>query len=380
MSMLGSPWSRRPSPLSAATVCLAALLSACSTVAPRKVVTAAQRIEEARVEGLILEDPLEIDDEMRVAVEKAVGRHHPPNYRLRYLARYLTDAGFVNFQYTGNQSLTAMQAFRQQRGDCMAYTNLFMALARHLGIDAYFVHVREVQNYYERAGAFFVSSHVAVGYGQGPGAEVIDFSKEISDWKLSLYSRISDDAALALYYNNVAVDHMISGRTRDAERLLRFWLERDPEVAELYNNLGVLLNRGKRHNEALQLLSEGIRRFPTYAPLFTNGLTAARGANRLDLARELERRGQELEHSDPFFLFAQGLSFYRDDRYADAAPLFEQAHRAKPDSPVIVAWLTRTYLAAGRRAEALEMFERIKEMAPPAQMLRDLRDQFPELR
>src|SRR3954462_14953565 len=121
----------------------------------------------------------------------------------------------------------------------MAYTNLFMALARSLGIDAYFVHVRDVQNYYEKAGWFFVSSHVAVGYGAGPNAEVIDFAKEISDWKLALYSRISDDAALALYYNNVAVDHMLTGRKDDAERLLRFWLKREPAVAELYNNLGV---------------------------------------------------------------------------------------------------------------------------------------------
>jgi tetratricopeptide (TPR) repeat protein len=378
--MLGSPWSRGSSPLCAVAVCLAALSCACATVKPRRVVTAAERIEEARAEGLNLENPLEIDNAMKVAVEKAVGLHYPPADRLRYLARFLNESGYVNFEYMENQSLTAKQAFRQRRGDCMAYTNLFMTLARHLGIDAYFVHVREVQNFYERGGAFFVSSHVAVGYGHGPAAEVIDFAKEISDWKLALYSAISDDAALALYYNNVAVEHMVNGRNREAERLFRFWLDRQPEVAEIYNNLGVLLNRRKRYDEALRILSEGIRRFPTYEPLFTNGLTAARGAGRLDLARDLERRGQEIEHSDPFFLFARGLHFYRDGRYAEAAPLFEQALRAKLESPVIVAWLTRTYLAAGRRAEGLEMFERVKEMSPPDQLLRDLRDQFPELR
>jgi tetratricopeptide (TPR) repeat protein len=378
--MLGSPWSRGSTSLRAAVLCLAALSGACVTASPRRVVTAAERVEEARAQGLHLDNPLEIDADMKAAVDRAVGRHHAPGNRLRYLARYLTDSGFVNFQYLPNQSLTARQAFRQRRGDCMAYTNLFMALARYLDIDAYFVHVREVQNYYERAGYFFVSSHVAVGYGQGPAAEVIDFAKEISDWKLALYSSISDDEALALYYNNVAVDHMVSGRSREAERLLRFWLEREPDVAEIYNNLGVLLNRMKRHDEALRLLAEGIRRFPTYEPLFTNGLTAARGAGRLDVAEALERRGQEIEHSDPFFLFARALHFYHDDRYAAAAPLFEQALRAKPDSPVIVAWLTRTYLAAGRRAEGQEMFERVKGMAPANQLLRDLRDQFPELR
>src|SRR6185369_1811037 len=185
-----------------------------------------------------------------------------------------------------------------------------------IGLDAYFVHVREVQNYYERAGWFFVSSHVAVGFGSGPSAEVIDFSKEITDWKLALYRTISDDAALALYYNNVAVDHMVNGKPDDAEKLLRFWLKREPEVAELYNNLGVLLNRQKRYGEALPLLQEGIRRFPTYQPLLTNGLTAARGSNRPDLVTWFEQTGQGAEYEDPFFLFGQAMNFYHKDRYA----------------------------------------------------------------
>src|SRR5262245_33495879 len=175
--MLGSPKSRGLSPLWALFGGLAALTTGCATAAPRHVPTPAERIAEARGLGLHLDDPLEIDHDMKVAVEKAIGRHYPPADRLRYLARYLTGGGFVNFQYMGNQSFTAKQAFRERRGDCMAYANLFTTLARHLGIDTYFVHVREVQNFYERAGQFFVSSHVAVGYGQGPAAEVIDFSK-----------------------------------------------------------------------------------------------------------------------------------------------------------------------------------------------------------
>lgn len=378
--MLGSPRSRGSSSLCALAVGFASLSSACASASPPRAVTAAERITEARAEGIELENPLELDEDMKRAVDRSVGGHSDPASRLRHLARYLTESGFVNFQYLPNQSLTARQAFRQRRGDCMAYTNLFLAMARHLGINAYFVHVRDVQNYYERAGYFFVSSHVAVGYGQGPEAVVIDFAKEISDWKLSLYSAISDGAALALYSNNVAVDHMLSGRGRQAERLLRFWLAREPNVAELYNNLGVLLNRRNRHEEALRALLEGMRRFPSYEPLFTNGLTAARGAGRPELAREFEERGQEIEHSDPFFLFARAMRFYHDDRYAEAAPLLEQARRRKPDSPVIVAWLTRAYLAAGRRAEGLEMFERIKAMAPAQKLVRDLREQFPELR
>ncbi len=342
--------------------------------------TPAALLAEAEAAGLPHDDPLAVDPEMVAAVERTAATTGTPEQRLRYLVRYLGDAGYVNFQYQEGRSLTAKQAFRERRGDCMAYTNLFMALARHLGIEAYFVHVSQVKNYYERAGWLFVSSHVAVGVGKGPGALIVDLSWEISDWQLSLYESIDDGQALSLYYNNVAVDHMVGGRYAEAERLFRFWIQREPGLPELPNNLGVLLNRRGRHDEALALIDEAVARFPTYKPLFTNGITAARGARRPDRAEDLERRGQALEQSDPFFLFARGVGLYEDDRFLPAARALEQARDAKPDSPVILAWLVRAYLAAGKKEEGLAAFRRVKAMGTSERVLRDLEQQFPELR
>jgi tetratricopeptide (TPR) repeat protein len=374
---MGVQWARR-----VAVLALSGLAAACAPPAPAKApATPAHLIDEGRSEGLVLEDPIAIDDEMRAAVEKAVGSNLGTNEdRMRYLLRYLNDYGYVNFQYTDGLTLTARQAFHERRGDCMAYTNLFLALARHLGIPAYFVHVSQVRNYYERAGWFFVSSHVAVATGRGPSALVIDFSREISDWWLSLYESIDDGAALALYYNNVAVDRMTSGKTAEAEHLFRFFLDREPSVPELYNNLGVLLNRSKRHVEALSLLESGIQRFPTYEPFFTNALSAARGARRPEIVAELEAHTRSIEETDPYFLVAKGLSFYQEERYQLAARELERARSMKPDSPVILAWLTRAYLSAGRRQEGVAAFRQVRAMAPPGSLLQDLQKQFPELR
>ncbi len=270
---------------------------------------------------------------------------------------------------TPNRSLTASEAFRERRGDCLAYTNLFVSLARHLGLDAYFVHVTEVRDYYERDGWFFVSSHVAVGQGAGPEAAVIDFTREITDWRLARYEAIDDGAALALYYNNVAVDLMTSGHTAEAERLFRFLVEREPGVVELHNNLGVLLNRTGRHAEALAALNRGIVRFPTYEPLYTNAIRAAHGLDRPDLGAWYERRGQQIAQSDPYFLFARAVTLFEQDRFTQAARQFERASAAKPDSPVILAWLARSYLSAGRRREGAEAFERAQKLAPAQPIL-----------
>ncbi len=368
--------------LGSAALGVAALLPACAPPAARAPsITAAVMIAEGRAQGLDLEDPLELDASMVTEVAQAVGRSGTQEIRLRHLHRYLNDAGYVNFQYLPNRSLTARQAFRERRGDCIAYTHLFLALARQIGIPAYFVHVKQVKNYYERAGWSFVSSHVAVGAGQGPTAIVFDFSHEISDWWLSIYDTIDDSAALALFYNNVAVEQMIDGRRREAERLFRFLLARAPTVPELYNNLGVLLNRESRHADALDLLQAGMLRFPSYEPFFTNALTAARGAGRPDLVALLQKEGKSVEESDPFFLFAKGLSFYQDASFDLAASELARAHDAKKDSPVILAWLARAYLAADRRELGLEAFRRLQKTAPPGpRLVEDLQRQFPFLR
>jgi tetratricopeptide (TPR) repeat protein len=335
---------------------------------------------DAQAEGLQLDDPLALDPEILAQAERAVGGVPSPEARLRALIDYLGAKGYMRFEHTPQRSLTAREAIHERRGDCMAYTQLFVALARHLGLRAYFVHVTEVRDYYEKNGWFFVSSHVAVGQGSGPNATVIDFTRAITDWKLALYETIDDGAALALHYNNVAVDLMTSGRPDKAERLLRFLLDREPSVVELHNNLGVILNRRGLHAEALGVLNRGIVRFPNYAPLYTNAIRAGQALHRGDLVAWYERRGQALEQGDPYFLFARALTLFEQERFTMAARQFERASEAKPDSPVILAWLARSYLSVGRRQDGADAYGRARKLAPRERILDELEAEYPELR
>jgi tetratricopeptide (TPR) repeat protein len=355
------------------------VLSACAPQAAAPPTTAARIVVEARAEGITLVDPLALDRDTLAEVDRVVPHLGTPALRLKALLAFLNDRGYVNFQYTPGRSLTAREAARERRGDCMAYAHLFAALSRRMGLPTYFVHVTEVRNYYERAGWFFVSSHVAVGHGEGPNTVVVDLTREINDWKLAFYEPIDDGAALALYYNNVAVDAMTAGRTAEAERLFRFFLDREPTVVELHNNLGVLLNRTGRHEEALNVLTRGIARFPTYEPLYTNAIRAARALGLAEVAAFHERRGQEISQGDPYFLFARALSLYEREKYALAARTFARAADAKPDSPVILAWLARAHLSAGEREKGVEAFTRAQRLSPNERILRELLQQYPEL-
>lgn len=339
--------------------------------------TPASMFVDAREKGVPFEDPLALDDDMKAAVDSIIPKYEPEFMRVRNLATFIRTS--LEFDYQSNLTLTAREAFHQRRGDCMAFTHLFVALARHLDIPAYFVHVDEVRNFYERRGSFFVSSHVAAGVGKGPTAIVIDFAKQIPDWKLSIYEATDDVGAIALYYNNVAVDEMLAGKMDEAEKLMRFLLSWQPKVPEIYNNLAVILNRRERYDESIAVVQKGLELFPGYEPLFTNGIRAAHGAKRPDLEQDLDRRGQALADKDPYFLFAEALRLFQDKRYKQSIEKFERATTAKPDSAVMWAWLSRAYIVTGNQKDAASAYARAKQIEPGAPAVKDLVSDFPEL-
>jgi hypothetical protein len=354
-------------------------LGGCAVPEPRTPALAGV-IAEGRAEGLRLVDPLALDERTLAEIDESVRHLGTSVDRLATLRTYLTAPGHLDFSYVEGLTFTAREAYRERRGDCLAYTALIVAIARHMGVPAYFVHATEVRNYYEKQGWFMVSSHVAVGQGEGRREQIMDLTAQDPAWKLALYEPIDDEAALALYYNNLAVDAMTGGHPDEAEHLLRFFLARSPSVVELYNNLGVLLNRTRRHAEALAVLQDGIARFPEYEPLYTNALRAARALGEPDAAAFYERRGQEISHGDPYFIFARALSFYDRAKFTLAAEQLERAAAAKPDSPVILAWLSRAYLSAGRWREGIEAFGKAERLAPGEQILVEMREKYPELR
>jgi Tfp pilus assembly protein PilF len=345
---------------------------------PAPVGTAGALLAAAEAKGLPAEDPLAMDAEMAADVERHVGGDGTPTWRMRDILRYVNHLGEDGFKYEPRLTLTAREAFRQQRGDCMSYAHLFIAMARHMGLPVYFVYVREVAGLYRQGDSLYISSHVAVGYGQGPSAVVMDIAKEAPYWSLSLYNAIDDGTALALYYNNLAVDAMISGRMEQAEQMMRFWLSVRPNVAELYNNLGVLLNRQRRHGEALAVLERGIAMFPRYEPLYANAVQAARRSGDTKRADALLRRAADVGDSDPLLLLSLGLSLYQAGNYEGAAERLEKARDAMPDSPVLSAWLTRVYLAARRYDDGQSAFQDVHRLAPGSKLEKDLLREFPD--
>ena len=362
------------------------LASGCASTSAGRHSLTDQWIDQARAEGLVLEEPLRVSPQVRSLLREKVGYAGNEKSRLLKLVRFMGEADGLGFQYQTQSSLTAEKAFAARRGDCMSYANLLVALARTLDVPVRYVRITQLPVTWEAGGRFFESSHMAVALGRDASwdqAVIVDFGNvHTSAWRFSLYDDVPDDQAFVLFQNNVAVQRMLAGDARTAERILRFVAAHAPRTPEVPNNLSWVLLQTGRDREAMDLLEASVEQFPRFRPLFANAVQAARRLGDEDLARTLEIRGRELLEDEPAWNFNEGMRSYHARAYSTAALRFEKALSADPDNVRLLAWSARAHLAAGNLRRGLEQVERIRSGPPSetrSQLLEDLRRAFPEL-
>lgn len=246
-------------------------------------VAAAQRA------GVPLDDPSILDEAIEQEVEDAVGREGTASARMDRLLRFLHD-GPRGIRYEAGATLSANEAYRQRRGDCMAHATLLVALARHLGVDAYYVHGTAPPSYRpdgEAADRVEATTHVTVGFDEGGSPRRVDVWGTLGEERIAEYVPLDDGSALALYHSNRAVEALHQGRVVDAERTLRFLAFHAPMVEEVAGNLAAVLVQQKKYREALDFVVATLPRFPHAHALFTNGYVAAKALGEDAVATQL---------------------------------------------------------------------------------------------
>ena len=112
--------------------------------------------------------------------------------------------GLLQLEYDSLETLTAAETYYQRRGNCLSYTNLIIALAREIGLEARYQLVAAPEILEREKDAVLVYRHInaLVQVHRGRRFEV-DFNAERNRDE---YERVlvSDDYARALYYSNLS--------------------------------------------------------------------------------------------------------------------------------------------------------------------------------
>lgn len=284
---------------------------------------------------------------------------------------FLPEPAGLGMVYRGDASYTVSQAHATRRGNCLAFTLMFLALADDAGLDAWPQEIAEALAWHRSNDTLYRASHVNAGVRIGSSVYTVDTSPDAVIAR-EPPARIPIERLLAHYYNNNAAALLEQGRLPVALRYMSIALARDPGFAAAWNNAGVLHLRNGDRGAAERAYATALALDPDNSGALFNmvGLQRDKG----DRAREAEfrERLERVQGKDPFHHFLQGMDCQRAGDNACAIDSFRRAIRLLPREYRFHAALAAAYRQAGDLRRAGQSMARARELGGDAAIGLDL--------
>jgi len=276
------------------------------------------------------ENVLALSEEMHAFLELYVPSKGTRQQKLDALLYALMHKGILGIDYNPASTYTARDTFENQSGNCVGFSVLFVAMARELGLNVRFnnVEVPPVWGFQGKSTFLFykhINSIVKLAHGVD---KVVDINIQRYQHHYR-QKKLSDNEALAQYYNNRGVDYLLAEDYASAFNYFRKGLSLDPEAEYIWSSLGTLYRRVGLLSDAetayLQGLSFGSRNL-----VILNNLSHLYNAmGRYDIAERYNRRVQSARDSNPYYRFALAQKAFANNSYDEAMREIEFALKKK---------------------------------------------------
>ncbi len=307
--------------------------------------------------------PSRLNQEMKDWLADRV-RSYGSNFEiLRDLIEELQSPRDLDLVYEPGYTGTAEEVFSSGQFNCLSYTNLFVGMARELGIEAYYVAVNGVERYRRDGDLVVRSGHVTAGYDAGPSHRVLEFSiGPDADYRRT--EPLSDLRAMALYYSNRGAELLREKDYSRAVQRLETAVRLDPALAETWINLGVARRRLLDLDGAEVAYQRGIDEDPEAFSGYLNLTTLYRIRGEREAAKKLLRLLGRRKSSNPFLYLALGDDSLEEGRLDDAEHFYRRALSLADEPAEARAALGAWALAAGDRELASRWLERAQRRDP----------------
>ena len=222
--------------------------------------------------------------------------------KLEILQGALFDREKFEFEYDNILTLSGEEAFARRRGNCMAFTALFISLARSLAIPTSLVSVQRAPSVQLVDDLIVVNRHVVAGH-RGPNQlNLFDFYMTSS--APPIHQRIIPDIrASAMHHTNLGSMFLRADNLAEARRHFKISVTLAPEWAPGWINLGVVEYREGRPVEALKAYARALEAEPSNSSALANIAAIHRDRGDLDAA-ESALKAAARQTRNPFTLIA----------------------------------------------------------------------------
>jgi tetratricopeptide (TPR) repeat protein len=316
-----------------------------------------RRLAARGVETPDLPYPLDVSDALRAAAEEHAGQGKPIN-KLENLQRYLFDPDKFFFDYEDRVTLTAAEAFDRGGGNCVSFTNMFIAMGRAVGIPVQAALAYGPEGSQRVDDLVVVDSHVVAAYRHSRGKAIYDFQQQ-REIALVGYELLDDYWLMAIYLNNHAVELILDDRVEEAQVFIKDALRLAPDFVDAYNNLGVSYRRLGQTEKALDAYLLALRLEPgnrsiqhNLRPLFA-------------IMSEERNAGIDPETISEFDrLIADGDVELSHGAVVNAKKLYQRAIDLEPDRPEPHVSIARAQLYRGQLRDAKKSLKRALALDP----------------
>ncbi len=262
----------------------------------------------------------------------------------------------LKLEYDSSMTRNAAQTFEARAGNCLSLVIMTAALAREVNLSVQYQRVA-VDDSWSRSGSLYVSSgHVNLVLGK-PTSEMIrsydrnqymtiDFQPPPEGVR-QVVTLLDEATVVAMYMNNRAAEALAGDRADEAYWWARKAIEQDSRFLNAYNTLGVVYQHRGRLNEAEQVLRYAQQREPDNTIFLFNLAQTLSGLGRNAEAAILKEKLARLEPYPPFYFFNLGQQAMQAGDYVRARDLFARELDREPYYHEFHFWLAAAAFRLG---------------------------------
>ena len=300
---------------------------------------------------------MQLDKDMKQFLKDHVAERVSQENKLKKLTFYIFSPDFINLAYEHSGTQTAVETFHNRRGNCLSFTLMFVAMARHVGLNARFQEVYTLPSWERYGRAVALNRHmIAVVSIRGQNIPV-DFNP-FQERRENLSILISDDRAHAQFYNNLGAEYYGNGDAASALVFFQKALSLDARVSNTWTNLGVAYSELGEYVVAEEAYLEALRLDRFEYTAMSNLAKLYQKTGFPQAAEKYWHRAESFAKQNPYHNFSQAMKAFNETKYRTAIKFYKLAIAQKDDEHEFHFELARAYGYLGNLKEAQLSFNK----------------------
>jgi Flp pilus assembly protein TadD len=308
------------------------------------------------------DNPLEINDEIKEFLATKIDHNGDSLAQLHSLVRMVFQENALNFTYVP-ETRTAIETFSKRGGNCISFTFLFIAMARHLGMDARFREVDIVPTWSKVGNIVSMIGHANAAVFIGGEGYVVDLFPRVD--RIQIGGRVvSDSRALTHFLSNRGVGYLAAGRSQLAVACFQKALDSDPTASFVWANLGVARAFTGASAEAEKSYLKALQLDPGEVVAMSNLSTLYENTGRQADAKRYAAKVAKFKKRNPYYHFSLGLQAYQSGEYKESIEHYKTALKLKSAEHNFYMALAKAYFQLGQMDKASESLKLALKNAP----------------